>query len=158
MGKILIAYLSWSGTTQQMAAFIAEGVRIAGHEAEVRKIGDIKSEKDLSGFDGYVFGCPTDHLDMPEAFRTFLSLAGKDDLKGKVGGAFSSRSHPSSSGTAAAHSVFKAMESEMKVRMTNLGAFNLDGESSFNPQEKTVEGPEGRRACQDYGRSISEML
>jgi flavodoxin len=158
MAKILIAYLSWSGNTEQMAAFIAEGIRIAGHEAEVRKIGDIKSEKDLSGFDAYIFGCPTDHLDMPEAFRTFLSLAGKADLSGKVGGAFSSRSHPSSSGTAAAHSVFKAMESEMKVRMTNLGAFNLDGESSFNPQEKTAEGPEGRRACQDYGRSISEML
>ena len=141
-----------------MAAFIAEGVRIAGHEAEVRKIGEIKSEKDVSGFDAYVFGCPTDHLDMPEAFRTFFSLAGKADLKGKVGGAFSSRSHPSSSGAAAAHSVFKLMESEMKMRMSNLGPFNLDGTSSFNPQEKTVEGPEGRRACQDYGRSIGEML
>ena len=158
MAKVLIVYMSWSGTTEKMAGFIAEGVRIAGHEAEVRKASEIKNERDLSGFDGYIFGCPTDHLGMPEAFRPLLSLAGKADLKGKVGGAFSSRSHPSSSGTAAAHSVFKVMESEMKMRMTNLGAFNLDGLSSFNPQEKTVEGPEGRRACQDYGRSIGEMV
>ena len=157
MAKVLIVYMSWSGTTEQMAAYIAEGVRIAGHEAELRKAPEIKSEKDLSGFDAYIFGCPTENLGMPQAFEGFLSLAGKARLNGKVGGAFSSRSHPSSGGEAAAHSVFKTMES-MKMRMTNLGPFNLDGLSSFNPPEKTVEGPEGRRACQDYGRAIGEML
>ena len=158
MAKVLIAYLSWSGTTEQMAAYIAEGVRIAGHEAEVRKSREIKSEKDLSGFDAYIFGCPTENLGMPEAFKPFLSLAGKAGLSGKVGGAFSSRAHPSSGGGVAADGVFKVMESEMKMRMTNLGPFNLDGKSSFNPPEKTVEGPEGRQACQDYGRAIGDML
>jgi len=158
MAKALIVYMSWSGTTEKMAGFIAEGVRIAGHEAEVRKAGEIKNEKDLSGFDGYIFGCPTDHLGMPEAFGSLLSLAGKAGLKGKVGGAFSSRSHPSSSGGAAADSVFKVMESELKMRMTNLGPFNLEGKSSYNPEEKTVDGQEGSRACQDYGKSIGEML
>lgn len=157
MAKVLIAYLSWSGNTEQMASYIAEGVRMAGHTAEVRKAGEIRSEKDLSGFDAYIFGCPTENLAMPAAFEDFLSVAGKAGLKGKVGGAFSSRSHPSSSGEAAAHNVFKTMES-MKMRMTSLGPFNLDGLSSFNPKEKTVEGPEGRRACQDYGRAIGEML
>jgi len=158
MAKVLIAYMSWSGTTEKMAGFIAEGVRIAGHEAEVKKASEIKNERDLGGFDGYIFGCPTDHLGMPEAFRPLLSLAGKADLKGKVGGAFSSRSHPSSSGGAAADSVFKVMESELKMRMANLGPFNLEGKSSFNPEEKTVDGQEGSRACQDYGKALGEML
>ena len=44
MAKVLIAYMSFSGTTEQMAAYIAEGVRIAGHEAELRKAPEIKSE------------------------------------------------------------------------------------------------------------------
>jgi hypothetical protein len=35
-----------------MAEYIAEGVRITGHDAELRKISDLKSEKDLMGSDG----------------------------------------------------------------------------------------------------------
>jgi flavodoxin len=38
MKKVLIAYDSRTGKTQQMAEYIAEGVRISGNEAEVRKI------------------------------------------------------------------------------------------------------------------------
>ncbi len=158
MAKVLIVYLSWSGTTERMAGFVAEGVRIAGHEAEVRKATEIRNEGELRGFDGYVFGCPTENLDMPEPFKTFLSMAGKAGLEGKVGGAFSSRAHPASGGGAAAESVFKIMESELKMRMCDLGPFNLDGKTSFNPEEKTVDGPEGMRACQDYGKSVGAML
>jgi len=61
MKKVLIAYISRSGKTQQMAEYVAEGVRMTGNNAEVKKITDIKSEKDLQGYDGYVFGSPTYH-------------------------------------------------------------------------------------------------
>ena len=61
MKKVLISYFSRAGKTQQMAEYIAEGVRISGHHAEIIKISDIKNEKDLSGYDGYVFGSPTYH-------------------------------------------------------------------------------------------------
>lgn len=150
MAKVLIVYMSRGGTTEQMAGFIAEGVRIAGHEAEVKKSARIESERDLRGFDGYIFGCPTDHLDMPSDFRAFLSLAGGAGLEGKVGGAFSSRSHPSSEDGAAADRVFEVMESSLRMRMTSLGPFNLDG--------KAMESVEGLRACQAYGRALGEML
>jgi len=43
MKKVLISYFSRTGKTQQMAEYIAEGIRISGHEAELRKISDIKS-------------------------------------------------------------------------------------------------------------------
>ena len=65
MKKVLISYFSRTGKTQQMAEYIAEGIRISGHEAELRKISDIKSEKELSGYDGYIFGAPTYHRAMP---------------------------------------------------------------------------------------------
>ena len=42
------------------------------------------------------------------------------------------------------------MESEFKMRMTTLGPFDLKAE--------LIEGPEGMRACQDYGKSVAEML
>ena len=57
MKKVLISYFSRTGKTQQMAEYIAEGIRISGHDAELKKISDIKSEKELAGYDGYVLGC-----------------------------------------------------------------------------------------------------
>ncbi len=58
MKKILIAYDSKTGRTQKMAETIAQGVRQAGAEAVLRRIGEIGNEKELEGFDGYIFGCP----------------------------------------------------------------------------------------------------
>jgi len=83
MKNVLVVYLSMAGHTEQLAEYIAEGIRIAGCEAEVKKISKIKNEKDLQGFDGYVFGCPTYHRDMPEAMKTFLFLAHKAGLGGR---------------------------------------------------------------------------
>ena len=150
MAKVLIVYMSRGGTTEQMAGFIAEGVRVSGHDASLKKMAEIRAERDLDGFDAYVFGCPTDHLDMPQAFKEFLANASKAGLKGKVGGAFSSRSHPSSEDGSAAGLVFEVMESTIGMRMSNLGPFDLEG--------KVMEGPEGMRACQEYGKAIGAML
>lgn len=80
MKKVLISYFSRTGKTQQMAEYIAEGIRISGHEAELRKISDIKSEKELAGYDGYIFGAPTYHRGMPGLVETFLFLAQKANL------------------------------------------------------------------------------
>ncbi len=151
MKRVLVAYLSRTGTTEKMAQYIAEGVRIAGHDAEVKGIAAIRSAQDLSGYDGYVFGSPTYHLDMPGSFKAFLSKAEEADLEGKVGGAFSSRTHPTSTESGdAATPVFKLMESRFKLKMTNLGPFDLKAE--------LIETVEGMRACQDYGRSVGELL
>ena len=64
MRNVLIVYLSLAGHTQTLAEYIAEGVRIAGCDAEVKKLSEIKNAKDLEGYDGYIFGCPTYHRDM----------------------------------------------------------------------------------------------
>lgn len=49
MKKVLIGYISRTGKTQQMAEYIAEGVRMTGNVAEVKKITDIKSERIYRG-------------------------------------------------------------------------------------------------------------
>jgi len=42
MSKILIVYFSRTGTTEKMANYIAEGVRFAGADAELKKVSQIK--------------------------------------------------------------------------------------------------------------------
>ena len=75
MHKILVAYISRTGMTEKMAGYIAEGIRMAGHEAELRKIGQIKNEKELEGYDGYIFGYLTNSLNFPELMKSFLATA-----------------------------------------------------------------------------------
>jgi len=146
MKKVLIAYDSRTGKTEKMAESIAEGIRMAGHEAELKKITQIKSEAELQGYDAYVFGSPTYHRDMIGTMKTFLFLAQKANLGGKLAGAFGSYTH---SGDAPAI-IFDTMEHVFKMKMSTLGSFNL--------KESLVEDMEGLRACQDYGKSICEQL
>jgi len=146
MGKILISYYSRTGKTMKMAEYVAEGVRFSGNSADIKPLGEIKSEQDLDGYDGYAFGCPTYHRDMTSNMKQFLFLAEKANLTGKVGGAFGSYTH---SGDAPKY-IYDTMEHVFKMKMTSLGSFNL--------LEHLVENTEGMRACQDYGKSLSDQL
>ena len=146
MKKALVAYYSRTGKTQKMASYIAEGIRFSGNAAETMTISEIKNEKAFEGYDGFLFGCPTYHKDMTENFKTFLFLAQKGKLAGKVGGAFGSSTHSSE----APGIIADTMEHVFKMRMTSLGPFRLF--------EDKVETPDGMRACQDYGRAIGEQL
>ncbi len=104
------------------------------------------SEQEFDGYDGYVLGCPTYHRDKTENMKAFLFQLEKVKLAGKAGGAFGSYTH---SGDAPKY-IFDTMENVFKMDMTSLGSFNL--------LEHLVEDTEGMRACQDYGKSISEKL
>jgi flavodoxin len=146
MKKVLIAYDSRTGNTEKMAEYIAEGVRMAGHQAELKKISAIKNEKDLQGYDGYIFGCPTYHRDMTGGMKTFLFLVEKAKLAGKVGGAFGSYTH---SGDAPGI-IFDTLEYVFKMNVTDLGSFNL--------KEHLINQREGIKACQDYGKSVAAKL
>ena len=144
--KILIAYDSRTGHTEKMAKYMSEGVRFAGSEVEVKKISEIKKEGDLQGYDGYLFGCPTYHRDMTQSMKTFLFLAQKANLNGKVGGAFGSYTH---SGDAPKY-IYDTMQYVFHMNMTDLGSFNL--------KEGMADKADGMKACQDYGRAVGEKL
>lgn len=146
MKTVLVAYYSLTGKTKAMAEYIAEGIRIGGHEAEVRKISEIGSGKDLDGYDGCIFGCPTYHRDMTDSMKMFLFLAKTADLKDKAGGAFGSHTHSGD----APKLIFDTMEHVFKMDMGSLGPFLL--------KEQVVDTNEGLRACQQYGRAFAEQL
>lgn len=146
MGKALVAYVSVTGFTEKTARFVAEGIRFAGHQAEVKKVGDVKEATDLDGYDAYVFGCPTYHLDMTNNMKTFLFLAKKANLAGKVAGAFGSYTHSGD----APKMILDTMEHVFQMKTISIGHLNL--------LERLVDTPEGMKAGQDYGRAIGAAM
>ena len=146
MAKVLIAYYSRMGNTEKMAEYIAEGARLTGNSAELKKISDIKDEKDFGGYDGFVFGCPTYHRDITAGMKTFLFLAEKANLVGKMGGAFGSYTHSGES----AEMIYDTMLYVFKMDMVDLGALNL--------KEQALKTDEATRACQDYGKAIGQKF
>jgi len=146
MKRVLIAFFSRTGMTEKMAEYLAEGIRFSGNDVETKRITEIKSEKDLQGYDGYLFGCPTYHKDITENFKTFLFLAQKAGLEGKLGGAFGSHTHSGES----AGIIFDTMEHVYKMNMTTLGPLSL--------KEAQVVSQEGMRACHDYAKDFGKRL
>ena len=146
MKKVLIAYTSRTGNTEKMANYLAEGVRISGNEAQLVKISDLKKAEHLSGFDGYIFECPTYHKDMTEGMKQFLFVAEQANLLGKIGGAFGSHTHSGE----AAPMVFETMQHVFKMDVIDLGPLNLT--------EALMETDEGMRACQQYAKALCAKL
>ena len=143
MAKVLIVYASRTAETQQIANLIAEGIRFSGHEAEVTESKAIKSEADLAGYDAYAFGSSTYHGEMLQAMKTFLFIAEKADLEGKVGGAFGSFGWSGE----ANDRIFDTMKHILKMDMVG---------DTLRLKSSSLEG--GMQMAQDYGRQIAKKL
>jgi NAD(P)H dehydrogenase (quinone) len=114
MARILELYYSSYGHLARMADAVAEGVRSAGHECDVRRVAEtappevaaaagfvadhthpeVEGINALPQYDGIVIGAPTRFGRMPSQMGAFLDQAGglwfTDALVGKVGAAFTS--------------------------------------------------------------------
>ena len=143
MSKVLIVYASRSGETQNIADLIAEGVRFAGHEAEVVNVKEIKSEGDLDGFDGYAFGSATYHGDMMKGMKQMLFLTEKAGLGGKVGGAFGAFGWSGE----APDRIYDTMKNIFNMEMVT-GPLRL----------KSAALGGGTQMAQDYGKEIAKKL
>lgn len=146
MKRVLVAHSSRTGKTEAIANYIAEGLRMTACQVEVKKISAIENEEDITGYDGYVFGCPTYHKDMTGGMKQFLFKAQLANLIGKIGGAFGSHTHSGES----APMIYDTMMHVFKMDMTSLGPLNLT--------EAMVGNDEGMKACQEYGKAIGETL
>ena len=114
MARILVLYYSSYGHIAKMSDAVAEGVRQAGHECDVRRVPEtapaevaaaagfvadhthelISGINALAEYDGLIIGAPTRFGRMPSQMASFLDQAGglwmTGALNGKVGGAFTS--------------------------------------------------------------------
>ena len=143
MAKALIVYATRSGETQQIGELIAEGIRFAGHQAEVVDAKKVKSEADLQNYDAYVFGSATYHGEMLKAMKTFLFLAEKANLEGKIGGAFGAFGWSGE----ANDRIFDTMKHILKMNMVG---------DTLRLKSSSLGG--GIQMAQDYGREIAKKL
>ena len=143
MGKVLIVYASRADETRKIAELVAEGVRISGHEAVLKQTGEIKSEEDLKGYDGYAFGSATYHGEMITSMKHILFIAERAELKGRIGGSFGAYGW---SGEAPGR-IFDTMEHIYEMKMVS-GPLML----------KTSRIQGGIQAAQDYGKSIAALI
>jgi flavorubredoxin len=143
MGKVLVVYATRTGETQNIAELIAEGVRLAGHQADVVNLKSIQSENDLASYDGYAFGSATYHGDMLQTMKTFLFLAEKAQLEGKVGAAFGSFGWSGE----ANDRIFQTMKNIFKMDMVA---------DCLRLKSSTLGG--GVQMAQEYGRQIAKKL
>ncbi len=143
MSKVLIVYATRTGETQNIADLVAEGIRFSGHEAEVANVKEIKSEKDLDGYDGYVFGSATYHGEMLQGMKTFLFLAEKANLEGKVGGSFGAYGWSGE----ANDRIFETMKHILKMDLVG---------DTLRLKSSSLDG--GMQMAQDYGRAIAKKL
>lgn len=144
MGTVLIVYATRSEETKAIADIIGEGIRISGHNAEVKRVSEIKSEEDLKGYDGYIFGSPTYHGEMITPMKQLLFLAERAELAGKPGGAFGAYGW---SGEAAGR-IFDTMAHIFKMNMVSGGPLML--------KAAWVGG--GIKAAQEYGKIVAAMI
>jgi len=152
MKKVLVAYYSEGGNTQQMAEYIAEGLRIAGQEAVTRNILDIKTSGDLKSYDGYIFGSPTYLQDLPHPMKQFFELIRDVNPSGRLVGSFSSYTHDVgyTAGGQAAEIILDSLQNQFKMKPFEFGPLRL--------KEDVLKTSDGMRACQDYGKGFGQAL
>ncbi len=143
MAKALVVYATRTGETQTIADLIAEGIRFSGHQADVVGVKEIKDEAALNGYDAYVFGSSTYHGEMLQGMKTFLFIAEKADLEGKIGGAFGSFGWSGE----ANDRIFETMKHILKMDMVG---------DTLRLKSSSLGG--GLQMAQDYGREIAKKL
>lgn len=143
MAKVLIVFATRTGETEEIGNVIAEGLRIAGNDVSMRKISEINNESEINGYDGYVFGAPTYHGDMIQGMKTFLFLAEKAELEGKVGAAFGAFGWSGE----APDRIFDTMKNIYKMDMVS-GPLRL----------KSTSLGGGIQMAQDYGKEIATKI
>ena len=143
MTKALIVYATRTGETTQIGNLIAEGLRLAGVEALVKDVKQIKKEDDLEGYDALIFGSATYHGDMMQGMKTLLFLAEKANLDGKVGGAFGAFGWSGE----APDRIFGTMEHIFKMKMVG---------APLRLKSSSLGG--GTQMAQEYGKEIAKAL
>lgn len=143
MAKALIVYSSRSGETRNIAELIAEGLRFSAVDVTLRDAAEIKRETELVDFDIYAFGSSTYHGAMMDRMKTFLFLAERAELNGKIGGAFGSYGWSGE----AAERIFDTMKNIFSMDMVS-GPLML--------KTSSVDG--GIKVAQAYGKELAAKL
>ena len=143
MARALVIYNTRKGATRGIGELIAEGLRAADDVVDAKDAAELTTERDLAGYDAYVFGSATYHGEMMTFMKRILFLAEKANLRGRIGGAFGAFGW---SGEAPGR-IFDTMHHILGMKMVNEPL-----------RVKSPDGPEAAESALQYGRLIAESL
>ncbi|MGD0229514.1 MAG: flavodoxin domain-containing protein [Syntrophorhabdales bacterium] len=143
MAHALVIYNTRKGATRGIGELIAKGLASADVTVSVKDAAQITSEKDLAGYDAYIFGSATYHGEMMDLMKRILFLAEKVRLKGRVGGAFGAFGW---SGEAPGR-IFDTMHYILGMRMVKEPL-----------RVQSPNDPEAAERAGEYGRLIAQKL
>ncbi|MBU4446117.1 MAG: NAD(P)H-dependent oxidoreductase [Candidatus Marinimicrobia bacterium] len=155
MIKVLIVYWSKSGNTERMAKAVAEGVKKSGEEAVLQRVEETKPE-DLSQADGIIIGSPTYCGSMVPQIKELIDSCDKyhGQLKGKVGGAFTSSGNIGGGGETAILSIIHAFLIYGMIVQGNpsYDSGHFGPIAIFSPDERAL------KECKELGNRVIELI
>ena len=153
MSSILVIYYSRTGHTQEMAEFIASGIRDGGAEAVLKSVDEVNVDE-LAGYDGVVIGSPSYYGCMAAEIKQLLdkSISVQGKLDGKVGGAFCSSARLSGGNETTVLSLLNALLVHGMVVTGGTPQFPYGPVAIHAPEEETT-----RKECLDYGRRVAKL-
>ncbi|UPK41843.1 MULTISPECIES: flavodoxin [Paenibacillus] len=90
MAKLLVAYASMTGNTEEIAELIVEGIKQGGHEVDLKSVTDCNAS-DVLDYDGFLIGVYTwGDGELPDEFLDFYEELDELDLSGKRAAVFGS--------------------------------------------------------------------
>lgn len=143
MKKALILWSSRMGETVKIGNLIAEGLRMAGCQVDIRDVAYVESESEVAGYDALVLGSSTYVGEINQPMKKFLFMAEKSDLSSIVGGTFGAFGWSGE----APNRIFNTMKHIFKMKMV-AGPLRLKSAS----QDGAVE------MAQEYGREIVALI
>ncbi len=153
MKKILIIYYSKTRNTEEMAKFVGEGVKEEKVEVEVKKAEDTKAEELLKA-DGIIIGSPTYYGGMAAPIKELLDESVKfhGQLKGKIGGAFSSSANIGGGNETTIMDILKAfLIHGMIIQGTPEG-------DHYGPVAIGAPDERSKSQCKGLGRRIARLV
>ncbi|SET37142.1 flavodoxin [Paenibacillus sp. NFR01] len=143
MMKVLVAYASLTGNTEEMAELIAEGVRDAGSEAVLKSVTDL-SAVEINDYEGVLLGAYTwGDGELPDEFLDFYEELDEVDLNARKAAAFGS----GDTGYAIYCGAVDLIEEKLKERGALLLQESLKIEYGPNAAEK--------EDCRNFGRRFA---
>lgn len=152
MTRMLVCYYSRSGHTKTMAYKIAEGIRSADVEVDVKKCTEMQPAELLS-YDGIIFGSPTYYGVCAAELKALIDKSVKyhGKLNGKVGGAFASCGIL---GGGCETTVAQLLEACLIHGMVVMG--DTEG-AHYGPVAIEKPTKQVEKTCVEYGRRLAEL-
>ena len=153
MANILVCYYSKTGNTEKMAEKIAEEMKIHDFAVDLKRVEEVQVD-DLLDYDCIILGSPTYYGSMAWPIKKLLDESVKfhGQLKGKVGGAFSSAANVGGGNETTISDILHALLIHgMVIRGDHRGDHYGPVSIGF-PDERALE------CCEQYASNLAELV